>query len=989
VFGSLVRNLVGGATTPPDDMVGASFTGGTGQLQIVHARDYGSALCGTGEAELEPDCDGNLGLSNPWKGQKPFNGEIVVCDRGNYGRVEKGKNVLLAGAGGYILANSASDGESIVADDHCLPAAHIGYRDGEELRAWLGSGSGHGGSISGFTLAERDEAADQLSASSSRGPALPPVEDLLKPNLIAPGTSILAATEADQEFGVKSGTSMASPHVAGAAALLKSVHPDWSASQLASAIETTATAALATDGGGPPATVQQRGAGRPVLGDAANAGLYLNVTQTQFTIANPAAGGNPAQLNLAGLVHAGCQGSCSFTRTVTDQVGGAAWSAAAVDCPAGVTVTVAPAQFTLANGTSQALDVDVDLGDAAPIGEWVSGRIALSAAGFPDQFLTVSVYASGGELPGEWVISDDRDGGWKPFQLANLAALPDATFRAGGLTLPARTSQVLPEDPSNDDPYGGGEGVFTKWHNLPQGGLWLYAETLESTAADLDLFVGRDANRNGVAEEFEELCSSTSPEDLERCDLFDLEPGDYWIIVQNWTGTEPGGDEATLLSAAIAEGTGSPLAASGPGITAANQAFEVRVSWDNLRARPGEEWLGAVGIGTRRDMPNNVGVIPVRFTRSGVAAPATFPLFDGREHGLALDAAGSHDRLFIDVPPGADSLTVAATADDSGQNAGLALELRRLPFADALAPPPFAASPAGAPVVDSDSGNASGPSVTVSGATLQPGRWYAVLSNTNGAAAGVRIAAQVGFEGAALPIHRGLWEPASRPGLGQGYDYNWGGTDRALIWYTYDEAGQPAWYIAGSPGVDGNIWTSTLYRVTNDGAAQQVAAVGSIGVTTLAENDALFSYTLFGRSGSERMQPLSPQTCPPAGSYTGIWYRGVDGLGGASVLVSAINQAQIHYLFDGRGYPRWLFAQDLADPSPGKQSLPMLQFQGYCAVCDPAGVSYREMGALGRGFDSDTAGEWTLDYGFLAPLTGSVERTDVITKLTDTLLCEP
>jgi hypothetical protein len=155
--GSAIQNMTGGNTTPPGDIVGASLTGGTGKLVIVHAKDYGSALCGEGPAESQPTCAGNTGASSPWGTEKVFNGEIVVCDRGTYGRVEKGKNVLLAGAGGYVLANTAASvaelGDTIVADDHCLPGVHVEKDDGDELRAWLDSGSGHGASLSGLMLA--------------------------------------------------------------------------------------------------------------------------------------------------------------------------------------------------------------------------------------------------------------------------------------------------------------------------------------------------------------------------------------------------------------------------------------------------------------------------------------------------------------------------------------------------------------------------------------------------------------------------------------------------------------------------------------------------------------------------------------------------------------------------------------------------------------------------------------------------------------------
>jgi len=997
VFGSVVQNLVGGATTPPGDLIGASLTDGIGQRNIVHAKDFGFALCGQGEAQLAATCNGNTGASNPWAGQTPFNGQIVVCDRGTYGRVEKGKNVLLAGAGGFILANTATDGESVVADEHCLPASHIGKSDGDALRAWLASGSGHGGSISGFTLAHKDSFADQVNESSSRGPALPPVDDTLKPNLIAPGTAILAAIEDGQEFDVKTGTSMASPHIAGAAALLKSVHGSWGPSQLASAIETTSTGELATLAGTVAATPRERGAGRPQLGEAVNAGLYLNVTSAQFNLANPSVGGNPGALNLPGLVDPACTGSCSFTRTVTDLMGGGSWTAVAVDFPPGVNVTVTPSNFNLTNGASRSLAIDLNLAGSQAVGEWIDGRVRLRSAGAPDQSLTVSVFYSGGNLPDQWFIADNRNGGWKNFQLFGLAAMPDATFRSGGLQAPVRRVETLPEDPSNGDPYNGGTGVFTQWHELPQGGLWLYAETLPSTAQDIDLFVGRDDNGNGLAEEFEELCTSTTPTDVERCDLFDQPPGDYWIVVQNWTAsndgfTGSGSDEVTLLSAGIGPGTGNNLVATGPGIVPAGGAFTVQLSWDDLPAVTGDEWLGAVGIGTSRDNPNNVGVIPVYFNRNGIAK-ATFPLFDGVERRLALAAGAAHDRLFIDVPASADGLTVSAAGLDPVHSGALTLQLKRLSFNAGLADPPFAAAPGAAAVVASATGNGTtGPAVSVSGGQLQQGRWYAVLTNGNAFPAGVTVRADVTFGPSGVAIHRGLWEPSSRPGLGQGYEYNWGESDRALIWYTYDEPGQPAWYIAGAPATDHDAWTAPLYRATNDGMSQQLTRVGTVSVTNIAGNDALFSFSLFGEGGTERMQPLSALTCPQvngsAASYTGLWYRGTDGLGGASVVMNANTQAQIHYLYDALGFPRWLVAQDPDGGGPNAAEIPMLQFQGYCAVCAETGVSYETMGTLQRSFSSQTAGSWTLDYLFEPPLTGDVDRTDPIVKLTGTLPCQ-
>jgi subtilisin family serine protease len=993
VFGNVVENLSGGDTDPPDNLVGASYTDGIGVRRIVHARDYGNALCGVGESEDEALCENLEGSTNPWDGEQPFNGEIVVCDRGEYGRVEKGNNVRLAGAGGYILANTEGWGESIIADDHCLPAVHIGKQDGDLLREWLGSGGDHQGSISGFDLVRDDRFADQVDIGSSRGPNAPPVEGVLKPNLIAPGEQILAATESGEEFGFKSGTSMASPHVAGAAALLKSVNPGWGPNEIGSALETTATAALATDMGDTAANAHVAGAGRPQLAEAARAGLYLDESASAFLSANPAAGGEPKTLNLPGLVDHACAINCTFQRTVTDLVGGANWDAEAVDFPAGVQVDVSPRNFSLASGASRQLEITLDLSGSPVIEDWLFGRIRLSSDGLPDQFLTVAVYSDSGKLPGLWSITDDRDGGWAGFGLTGLVALPDATFTAGGLVRRTETIKVIKEDLSRDNPYDGGEGVFTVWHALPEGALWLYAEIPDSTAVDIDLFVGRDNNGNGIADPSEELCSSTSEFELERCDLFDVPAGDYWVLVQNWDGTNPEGDSTTLWSAGIGPGQDARLAATGPGQVGALQSFPVRVSWDNLNALPGEVWLGAVGVGTTSATPNNVGVIPVRFTRSGIAAPETFPLMPGIEHRLALDGNSKHDRLFIDVPPGTGRLTFFVNGTAPDQNDALTLELKRLDFEAAMAEPPFAVSPGAAPVLVSSEGTGgAGPSITVVG--VEPGRWYPVTGNRSGDPVAVGIRAELQFEGAPIVPRPGLWEPSSRPGLGQGFDYNHGGPSGALVWYSYDEEGRPAWYLANNPVADGNIWSAELLRFTNDGARQHFAKVGRLSVASLAEDDLMFSYTLFGRSGSERMKPVSLLTCPGEGaakqSYTGVWFRGVDGLGGASVLVNAERQGQIHYLFDDQGNPRWLLAQDTVDPAPSNPEIPLLQYSGYCPVCAPSEVAFLDepVGLVTRSFSSETEGNWTLDYVLEPPLQGSAARSEAIVKLTHRTECE-
>ncbi len=105
---------------------------------------------------------------------------------------------------------------------------------------------------------------DRLAAFSSRGPRL---DGAIKPEVTAPGVDIVAARAGTTDgYFAASGTSMATPHVAGAAALLAQRHPDWTPAQLKAALVGTAVPA---DGGG----VYEQGGGRIDVGVAIDQAL--------------------------------------------------------------------------------------------------------------------------------------------------------------------------------------------------------------------------------------------------------------------------------------------------------------------------------------------------------------------------------------------------------------------------------------------------------------------------------------------------------------------------------------------------------------------------------------------------------------------------------------------------------------------------------------------------------------------------------------------
>ncbi|MBL4673590.1 MAG: S8 family serine peptidase [Arenicella sp.] len=289
------------------DRNGSSFSAGYGPATIIHANT--TAFDPAGQC-LDPFPAGT------------FSGEIVVCDRGSIARTEKGQNVLAGGAGGYVLAN-LGQGEGTSADAHFLPAIHLGDTLGAELRDYLAVNTNAVATItaSGFDLAASN--GDIMAGFSSRGPQL--AFDVLKPDLTAPGVNIMGAEANGQaiqapEYQIISGTSMSSPHNAGAGALMTAARPHWTPTEIKSAIMMTGVTDNTFKEDGVTATDPfDLGAGRVSLGDAVDAGLVLSETAANFLAANPETGGDPSTLNLPSMMDSNCVGTCSWTRTVTNK----------------------------------------------------------------------------------------------------------------------------------------------------------------------------------------------------------------------------------------------------------------------------------------------------------------------------------------------------------------------------------------------------------------------------------------------------------------------------------------------------------------------------------------------------------------------------------------------------------------------------------------------------------------------------------------------
>ncbi|KAL2333303.1 hypothetical protein Fmac_014516 [Flemingia macrophylla] len=174
--------------------------------------------------------------------QKLVQGKIVLCE----GR-SRAAGTLAAGAvGALVQGQDYRDTPT----NFPLPGSYLALQDGLTVYSYINSTRDPTATI--FKSDEiKDTLAPFVASFSSRGPNIVTPE-ILKPDLVAPGVAILASwspasppssTDGDNRtlnFNIISGTSMACPHVSGAAAYVKSFHPTWSPAAIRSALMTTA-----------------------------------------------------------------------------------------------------------------------------------------------------------------------------------------------------------------------------------------------------------------------------------------------------------------------------------------------------------------------------------------------------------------------------------------------------------------------------------------------------------------------------------------------------------------------------------------------------------------------------------------------------------------------------------------------------------------------------------------------------------------------------
>jgi len=269
-------------------------------------------------------------------------GKVVMCERGVNARVDKGFNVLQGGAAGMILYNPINEDQE--SDNHWLPAIHVNGPD-TDLLNFVNS---HTNVMATWAQGSAQPGlADEMAAFSSRGP----VGDWIKPDIVAPGVQVLAGMTPQPDettptngppgnlYQAIAGTSMASPHGAGASALVKAAHPSWTPEEIKSALMTSAVPSVVKEDGVTPANPFDMGAGRVQVDRAVNPTVVFNETYADFV----AAGTDTLHridLNLASIDATTMSGSISTQRTAINVSGKSQKLQVQISEPAGVTITV-------------------------------------------------------------------------------------------------------------------------------------------------------------------------------------------------------------------------------------------------------------------------------------------------------------------------------------------------------------------------------------------------------------------------------------------------------------------------------------------------------------------------------------------------------------------------------------------------------------------------------------------------------------------------
>jgi subtilisin family serine protease len=364
--GSAARALSAGASTVPH-FVGAPLTVG-GSTYGIAAGDFATVTADL-TAPLSVVLNGGGTLSNACTAGdgKPaagsLTGKIALISRGACTFSEKIRNAQDAGAVATIVVNNVAGdptamGLGGIPNEPTIPA----YMAALAARTALVADNGLSATIGAAKAYFSTTNVDIMAGFSSQGPT--DVDFRVKPDVVAPGVNVLSSIPGNG-WAFFQGTSMATPHLAGSAAVVRSQHPDWPAWAVRSAIVNTAEVGVLkayTNGTTIVTDVNIEGAGRENLDNAVTATAVLSPVSVSF-----------------GAVPSGSGQTRTFPVTILNTTAGTVtWTLGiAGTTGTGVSFSLGSSSVTLAGGASATVNVTMS-------------ATKLAAAGGHQAWLTVS-----------------------------------------------------------------------------------------------------------------------------------------------------------------------------------------------------------------------------------------------------------------------------------------------------------------------------------------------------------------------------------------------------------------------------------------------------------------------------------------------------------------------------------------------------------------------------------------------------------------------
>lgn len=518
-------------------------------------------------------------------------GKVVVCERGVFDRVSKSNEVERAGGVGMILINTTPS--SLDADFHAVPTVHLDVEDGQRVLDYIESSDGPIAAIRlGNRSGQPDPVLPQVAAFSSRGPALANDGDLLKPDVTGPGVSVLAAvappTNSGRDYDLYSGTSMSSPHIAGLAAFVAGVHPEWTPMQIKSALMTTASPILN-------ANVFAAGAGQVAPTRMLDPGLFVTSTARDWRgfiagqgLETDVPAIDATELNGPSFANSSVVGETTFTRTFRATRAGS-WDMR-VFLP-GFEVTASEPRI-VSNRANDLIRVTFTVTrTTAPLGEYATG--AIKYVGPTRVRMPIAVRPVAAE------VAPLLEG-------TGIAGSVEGTIRSGltgavdvtpeGLTAAVTTPGEVPEGDADQVEITVEEGTETALVELDS----------DDDTADLDLYLFRIVGGSAQL-----VGQSASGDADEAVSLENPVPGTYVALVDGFSAGDQGsptGYDLDYYALGLGEPQGDLTITPDPVPVTAGEESTFEVSWSGLA--PGTTYLGGLSY----DVTDDTTVVRVETT---------------------------------------------------------------------------------------------------------------------------------------------------------------------------------------------------------------------------------------------------------------------------------------------------------------------------------------------------------------------------------------